>query len=164
MDMFALNLVHRPELVPSSVRRLLTSERLVLAGTVVVTAIAALIVVRLYPISPERALETRRELEARRGAVGALTALVVIEDGDHRQGVAFVVEHAAAAQPVAVRPRRDGRLPPEDAGAAAIGNVSARSRWTAARKSRWPFGRLREWRRLVACTRSAASSRPPPPG
>ena len=47
----------------------LLGMRLVLAGTVVVTAIAALIVLRLYPISPERALETRRELEARRGAV-----------------------------------------------------------------------------------------------
>ncbi|MCF6270841.1 MAG: MFS transporter [Melioribacteraceae bacterium] len=43
--------------------------RAILAGGVVVTALIALIVLKFYPISPERALETRHILEERRGKV-----------------------------------------------------------------------------------------------
>jgi GPH family glycoside/pentoside/hexuronide:cation symporter len=43
--------------------------RIIFVGGVILTALLALFTLQFYPISPERALETRKELEARRGKV-----------------------------------------------------------------------------------------------
>ncbi len=43
--------------------------RIIFVGGVILTALLALLILQFYPISPKRALETRKQLEARRGKV-----------------------------------------------------------------------------------------------
>jgi Na+/melibiose symporter-like transporter len=43
--------------------------RLFLAGAPAITAVFAIVALKYYPITAERAAETRRKLEERRGAI-----------------------------------------------------------------------------------------------
>jgi GPH family glycoside/pentoside/hexuronide:cation symporter len=59
------------ELGGNQAPRTFTIMRLFLAGAPAITAVFAILAIRFYPITAERAAETRRILEERRGAISA---------------------------------------------------------------------------------------------
>lgn len=62
---------YRSELGGNQTPETFTIMRLFLAGAPAITAVFAILAIRFYPITAERAAETRRKLEERRGAISA---------------------------------------------------------------------------------------------